>query len=76
METARPRIEWMDLVKGTTVLLVVLFHSVIHLDAISKEDNVTSVWSTSMNVLEPMRMPLFFMVSGMLAAGAVSRPWR
>ncbi len=76
METARPRIEWMDLVKGTTVLVVVLFHSVIHMEAISKEDNVTAVWFTSMNVLEPMRMPLFFMVSGMLAAGAVSRPWR
>ncbi|MDO9485581.1 MAG: acyltransferase [Actinomycetota bacterium] len=76
METARPRIEWMDLVKGTAVLLVVLFHSVNHMAAISSEDNVTSVWSTSMDVLEPMRMPLFFMVSGMLAAGAIARPWR
>lgn len=76
MESSRPRIEWMDLVKGTTVLVVVLFHSVIHMEAISKDDNVTSVWFTSMNVLEPMRMPLFFMVSGMLAAGAIARPWR
>jgi len=66
----------MDLVKGTTVLIVVLFHSVIHMDAITPDDSVTAVWFTSMNVVEPMRMPLFFMVSGMLAAGAVSRPWR
>ncbi|MDO8733155.1 MAG: acyltransferase [Actinomycetota bacterium] len=76
METSRPRIEWMDLVKGTAVLVVVLFHSVNHMESITKDDSVSAVWFTSMNVLEPMRMPLFFMVSGMLAAGAISRPWR
>lgn len=66
----------MDLVKGTTVLVVVLFHSVVHMAAVTKQDNVSTIWHTAMMVLEPMRMPLFFMVSGMLAAGAVSRPWR
>lgn len=76
MQTARPRIEWMDLVKGSTVLIVVLFHSVNQMESITKDDNVSAVWFTSMNVLEPMRMPLFFMVSGMLAAGAIARPWR
>ena len=29
-----------------------------------------------MNVIEPLRMPIFFMVSGMLATSAMSRPWR
>ncbi len=75
METARPRIEWMDLVKGSTVLVVVLFHSVVHMQSITRDESVASVWFSAMNVLEPMRMPLFFMVSGMLAAGAIARPW-
>ena len=75
MQPSRPRIEWMDLVKGTTVLIVVLFHTVMHMQAITRDDEATSLWVTSTNVLEPMRMPLFFLVSGMLAAGAVARPW-
>ena len=76
MPTSRPRIEWMDLVKGTTVLIVVVFHTVIHMQTITKDDTATTVWVSGMNVLEPMRMPLFFLVSGMLAAGAIGRPWR
>lgn len=65
----------MDLVKGTTVLIVVLFHTVVHLHAVTPGDDVSSGWHSAMMVLEPMRMPLFFLVSGMLAAGAIARPW-
>ncbi|MDD2857146.1 MAG: acyltransferase family protein [Candidatus Nanopelagicales bacterium] len=72
----RPRIEWMDLVKGTTVLIVVLFHCIVHLHAATPDGDVSSAWHSAMLVLEPMRMPLFFLVSGMLAAGAINRPWR
>ncbi len=76
METARPRIEWMDLVRGFAVILVVLFHSVVHMQSITRGEPVSDVWFTAMNVLEPFRMPMFFLVSGMLATGAIARPWK
>ncbi|WFE22783.1 acyltransferase [Solwaraspora sp. WMMD937] len=37
---------------------------------------VLGVWGTFGELLIPMRMPLFFTISGMLAATAVQRPWR
>jgi len=66
----------MDLVKGSSVLIVVLFHAVIHMYAVVPDGSVSNGWHTFMNVIEPLRMPIFFMVSGMLATSAMSRPWR
>lgn len=66
----------MDLVKGSSVLIVVLFHSVIHMYAVTPDGAVSSGWHSFMNVIEPLRMPIFFMVSGMLATSAMGRPWR
>lgn len=71
----RPRIEWMDLVKGSSVLLVVLFHAEIHMYKVQSDGVAANIWHTVMNVTEPLRMPIFFLVSGMLAASALSRPW-
>ena len=66
----------MDLVKGSSVLIVVLFHAVIHMYAVVPDGSASDGWHTFMNVIEPLRMPIFFMVSGMLATSAMSRPWR
>ena len=65
----------MDLVKGSSVLLVVLFHAEIHMYKVQPDGVATNIWHSLMIVIEPLRMPIFFLVSGMLAAGALSRPW-
>lgn len=65
----------MDLVKGSSVLLVVLFHAEIHMYKVQSDGVAANIWHTFMLVTEPLRMPIFFLVSGMLAAGALSRPW-
>ena len=65
----------MDLVKGTSVLIVVLFHAEIHMYKVVPDGVASNVWHTVMMVIEPLRMPIFFMVSGMLATSALTRPW-
>lgn len=70
-----PRMAWIDLIKGTSVVLVVFMHVVLTLTATVGATPVSGFWAATTTLLEPLRMPVFFVVSGMLAAGAVARPW-
>ncbi len=71
----RRRIEWIDLVKAVSVLLVVFMHASNTLVDLAGPSGVTAVLQHINHLLEPMRMPVFFLVSGMLASSAVHRPW-
>lgn len=76
LSRVKQRIEWIDLVKASSVLLVVFMHASNTLVDIGGRTAVTSSLAAFNNLVEPMRMPIFFMVSGMLAASAIHRPWR
>lgn len=56
-----PRLEWLDALRGFTMILVVAFHVGLHGFAMPTK------YSASMNFLILFRMPLFFFVSGFLA---------
>ena len=71
----RRRIEWIDLVKAVSVLLVVFMHASNTLVDLAGPSGVTGVLQNVNHLLEPLRMPVFFLVSGMLASSAVHRPW-
>jgi uncharacterized membrane protein YcfT len=72
-----PRLEWADAAKGVCIALVVLHHLVTKsYDQLMPEGLVGSVWLATTEWLTPLRMPLFFVISGMFAASAVHRPWR
>ena len=75
MAQTRPRIEWMDLVKGSAILVVVGSHAVILMEPVTHGQPAQTAWSLIITVLEPMRMALFFMISGMLASAAITKPW-
>jgi len=75
MPESRPRIEWMDVIKATAVIVIVLSHAVDLLAPVAGGQPAQTAWQVFMTILEPMRMPLFFMISGMLAASALNRPW-
>lgn len=47
--SGKPRLQYIDLAKGICIILVVLLHSEVYVSA---------------NMLRPLRMPLFFMLSG------------
>jgi uncharacterized membrane protein YcfT len=76
--SAKPRDVWADAAKGFCVVLVVVWHVVwLHLVVIDWNVPLPApqAWQAFVNALLPMRMPLFFTISGMFAANAVNRPW-
>jgi uncharacterized membrane protein YcfT len=72
----KQRIDWIDLVKATSVLLVVFMHATNTMVDLAGPSGVGSFLHVVNAVIEPLRMPVFFLVSGMLAASAIKRPWR
>jgi uncharacterized membrane protein YcfT len=73
------RTVWADAAKGGCILLVVLWHVIMkHYLRVDWRIPVPipGAWGTLGELLLPLRMPLFFTISGMFAAGAVQRPWR
>ncbi|GGM20340.1 hypothetical protein GCM10011608_01160 [Micromonospora sonchi] len=77
--TADGRLAWADVAKGGCIVLVLLWHVIMknYLQLDWRLDvPVAGVWGTLGDLLLPMRMPLFFTISGMFAAAAVHRPWR
>ncbi len=72
------RFVWADVAKGTCIVLVVLHHLVAkHYVAVLVEphDWLGEAWVGVTYALKPVRMPLFFLVSGIFAASALRRPW-
>ncbi|MFB9376483.1 acyltransferase family protein [Kineococcus gynurae] len=67
------RAPFLDVARGLAILLVVLHHSVIFVDAAHL---LPPAWRVVNDELVVLRMPLFFAVSGVLAASAARRPWR
>lgn len=66
------RVGWPDVAKGICIILVVLWHVVTkHAIDVAGAGPVTDVWATLNAQLLPLRIPLFFLVSGMFAARAV-----
>ena len=57
----KPRLEWLDALRGFTMILVVAFH--VSLSGFTEDLR----YSSSMRFLVMFRMPLFFFVSGFLA---------
>ena len=72
------RTAWVDIARGATIVLVVLYHVGAGASADLLPGEYSSYgawWLAGNNVLVPLRMPLFFVLSGMLATGALRRPW-
>ncbi len=74
----RSRVAWADVAKGVCILLVVLWHVLMkHYLQIHWHigGQVKGAWGTFGEQLLPLRMPLFFAVSGFFAVRAVQRTW-
>lgn len=68
----KARVAWLDVAKGWSILCVAFYHSTIYL---SKYDLASTVFEDLNSVLMPVRMPLFFAVSGILAASSIQYSW-
>ncbi|MGC4796145.1 acyltransferase family protein [Micromonospora saelicesensis] len=73
------RAQWADAAKGVCIILVVLWHVVVK-DYLQIDWHigvpVPGFWGTLGEQFLPLRMPLFFTISGVFAANAAQRPWR
>lgn len=73
------RSAWADTAKAVSIVLVVLHHTVgKHLGFVTPTPflGMEAVWLELTYALKPVRMPLFFVVSGLFAGSALRRPWR
>jgi uncharacterized membrane protein YcfT len=71
--TRHQQLDWVDFAKGLCMVLVVLFHSGQFMETQINNGYEGFWWPVNLS-LSPLRMPLFFFVSGMLYAGAIHRP--
>ena len=72
------RERWPDVAKGLCILMVVLWHVVIkHYQPVdwTTAVPVSAAWGLLVEQLMPVRMPLFFAISGLFAVGVLRRPW-
>lgn len=73
------RLRWADVAKGGAILGVVFWHVMIkHYELVewSTPPPIERGLTVFVDSLIPVRMPLFFLVSGFLASRAIQRPWR
>ncbi|MEZ0490986.1 acyltransferase family protein [Kineococcus sp. TBRC 1896] len=73
------RAAWPDAAKAACILLVVLGHVaylLLDLGQVPWAAGAPPVWNDLDVFLRPLRMPLFFAISGLFAAAALDRPWR
>ncbi len=69
----KPRIEWLDIAKGGSIVCVAVFHATLYMRANGFEPKFAA---TLNELLTPIRMPMFFTISGILGAGVLKRDWR
>jgi uncharacterized membrane protein YcfT len=67
------RVVWVDAAKGMSILLVVLHHVVSYLQV---RGWVPAPVAAGNEALASLRMPLFFLASGLFVAGPMAAPWR
>ncbi|MBD9390674.1 acyltransferase family protein [Agrobacterium sp. AGB01] len=73
MNTMAPRLEWVDTLKGISIVLVVFYHATLMLAALDFEvEELTYI----NRFLAPIRMPAFFFAAGLFARSAINKSWK
>jgi uncharacterized membrane protein YcfT len=70
---ATPRIDWVDYAKGICIVMVVMMHSVLGVEAAAGE---TGFMHMLVAFAKPFRMPDFFLISGLFLSVVIDRGWR
>lgn len=72
-DTTKSRVAWLDIARGLMVVCVVLVHYRLWHGRIFEID--LSLWAPVARELQPFRMPMLFVISGMLVSEIVRRGW-
>ena len=74
-QASAPRIAWVDAVRGGCVLAVVLFHFLAVYGPVLPAGPALTVWTRLGAFLAAFRMPLLFVVSGLIVSSRVRSGW-
>src|SRR6266850_7867529 len=67
------RIDWVDYAKGICIVMVVMMHSVLGVEAAAGQ---TGFMHWLVMFAKPFRMPDFFLISGLFLSVVIARDWR
>jgi uncharacterized membrane protein YcfT len=67
------RIDWVDYAKGICIVMVVMMHSVLGVEAAAGQAGFMHVLVA---FAKPFRMPDFFLISGLFLSVVIDRDWR
>jgi uncharacterized membrane protein YcfT len=67
------RIDWVDYAKGICIVMVVMMHSVLGVEAAAGQ---TGFMHALVAFAKPFRMPDFFLISGLFLSVVIDRDWR
>src|ERR1700712_4306486 len=67
------RIDWVDYAKGFCIIMVVMMHSTLGVEAAAGHE---SWMHTFVAFAKPFRMPDFFLISGLFLSLVIARDWR
>src|ERR1700742_4410908 len=67
------RVDWVDYSKGICIVMVVMMHSVLGVEAAAGQ---TGFMHLVVMFAKPFRMPDFFLISGLFLALVIDRDWR
>lgn len=70
--TSRPRVEWVDAGRGLAITLVVLLHAT---NWLAEAGLAVDGWKQFCDTVASIRLPLFFMMSGLFAGKWMRAPW-
>src|SRR5919198_1706785 len=70
---APTRVDWVDYAKGICIVMVVMMHSVLGVEAAAGQ---TGFMHALVAFAKPFRMPDFFLISGLFLAVVIDRDWR
>ncbi|MBX9845191.1 MAG: acyltransferase family protein [Xanthobacteraceae bacterium] len=67
------RVDWVDYAKGFCIVMVVMMHSTLGVEAAAGREGWMHAWVA---FAKPFRMPDFFLISGLFLARVIDRDWR
>src|SRR5438067_10454851 len=71
--SAGRRVDWVDYAKGICIVMVVMMHSVLGVEAAADQ---TGFMHALVAFAKPFRMPDFFLISGLFLSVVIDRDWR
>jgi uncharacterized membrane protein YcfT len=66
------RVDWVDYAKGICIVMVVMMHSVLGVEAAAGQ---TGFMHLLVAFAKPFRMPDFFLISGLFLSVVIDRDW-